>query len=139
VDSGRLPMVELQDGDKIEIPAIPSEVNVFGSVVNPGSFLFRPGGLAKDYLSMAGGPTKGADSSEMFLIRANGEARRVEINGGFLGVRLANESAARIFPGDTVVVPENMNKTTVYRELASYATLLYQLGLGAAAIKVLRD
>ena len=139
VDSGRLPMVELQDGDKIEIPAIPNEVNVFGSVVNPGSFLFRPGGLAKDYLSMAGGPTKGADSSEMFLIRANGEARRVEINGGFLGVRLANASALRIFPGDTVVVPENMNKTTVYRELASYATLLYQLGLGAAAIKVLRD
>jgi len=138
-DSGRLPMVELQDGDKIEIPAIPNEVNVFGSVVNPGSFLFRPGGQAKDYLGMAGGPTKGADSSEMFLIRANGEAKRVGVNGGSFSISFTNASAAPIFPGDTVVVPENMNKTTVYRELAAYATLLYQLGLGAAAIKVLRD
>lgn len=138
-DSGRLPMVELQDGDKIDIPAIPNEVNVFGSVVNPGSFLFRPGGQAKDYLGMAGGPTKGADSSEMFLIRANGEAQRVGVNGGLFSISFSNASAAPIFPGDTVVVPENMNKTTVYRELASYATLLYQLGLGAAAIKVLQD
>jgi protein involved in polysaccharide export with SLBB domain len=138
-DSGRMPLVELQDGDKIEIPAVPNEVNVFGSVVNPGSFLFRSGGQAKDYLGMAGGPTKGADSSEMFLIRANGEAQRVASNGGLFGVNWSGASAAPIYPGDTVVVPENMNKTTVYRELASYATLLYQLGLGAAAIKVLQD
>jgi protein involved in polysaccharide export with SLBB domain len=138
-DSGRMPVVELQDGDKIEIPAVPDEVNVFGSVVNPGSFLFRSGGKAKDYLGMAGGPTKGADSSEMFLIRANGEAQRVASNGGVFGVNWTGASAAPIYPGDTVVVPENMNKTTVFRELASYATLLYQLGLGAAAIKVLQD
>jgi protein involved in polysaccharide export with SLBB domain len=136
---GRLPLVELQDGDKIEIPPVPNEVNVFGSVINPGSFLFRAGGQTKDYLGMAGGPTKGADSSEMFLIRANGEAQRAARNGGLFGVNWSGVSAALIYPGDTLVVPENMNKTTVYRELASYATLLYQLGLGAAALKVLRD
>jgi hypothetical protein len=51
----------------------------------------------------------------------------------------SDPSRAQVFPGDTVVVPENMNKTTIYRELASFATLLYQFGLGAAAIKVLKD
>jgi hypothetical protein len=51
----------------------------------------------------------------------------------------SDSRSAQVFPGDTIVVPENMNKTTVYRELASFATLLYQFGLGAAALKVLKD
>jgi hypothetical protein len=51
----------------------------------------------------------------------------------------ADSTRTQVFPGDTVVVPENMNKTNVYRELSAFATLLYQFGLGAAALKVLRD
>ena len=92
-----------------------------------------------DYLSLAGGARKGADVPEAFVIRANGEATRFAEAGDWFLPAFSSPLKVAIYPGDTVVVPENMNKTTVFRELASYATLLYKLGLGAAAIKVLRD
>jgi len=132
-----LPIAALENGDRINVPSIPNEVSVFGSVVSAGSFLFTPGAKIQDYVKLAGGARKGADVSESFVIRANGEASRFEGNG--LLPSFAKSSSAQVFPGDTVVVPENMNKTTVYREVASFATLLYQFGLGAAALKVLKD
>jgi protein involved in polysaccharide export with SLBB domain len=132
-----LPIAALENGDRINVPSIPNEVSVFGSVVSAGSFLFAPGSKIQDYVNLAGGPRKGADVSESFVIRANGEAARFE--GAGLLPSFAKSHSAQVFPGDTVVVPENMNKTTVYRELASFATLLYQFGLGAAALKVLKD
>jgi protein involved in polysaccharide export with SLBB domain len=135
--SGRLPLAAIENGDRITVPSIPNEVGVFGSVVNAGSFLFAPGATVGDYLGLAGGARKGADVPEAFVIRANGEATRFAESGAWIS--FSSPLKAPIYPGDTVVVPENMNKTTVYRELASYATLLYQLGLGVAALKVLRD
>jgi hypothetical protein len=46
-------------------------------------------------------------------------------------------------PGDTIVVPEKIDRETRYsgfvRNLKDWTQLIYQLGLGAAAIKVLRD
>jgi protein involved in polysaccharide export with SLBB domain len=134
-----LPIAALENGDRINVPSIPNEVSVFGSVVSAGSFLFAPGSKIQDYVNLAGGPRKGADVSESFVIRANGEAARFEGAGRGLLPIFSDSRSAQVFPGDTVVVPENMNKTTVYRELASFATLLYQFGLGAAALKVLKD
>lgn len=135
--SGRLPLAAIENGDRITVPSIPNEVGVFGSVVNAGSFLFAPGATVGDYLGLAGGARKGADVPEAFVIRANGEATRFAESRAWIS--FSSPLKAPIYPGDTVVVPEDMNKTTVYRELASYATLLYQLGLGVAALKVLRD
>jgi hypothetical protein len=42
-------------------------------------------------------------------------------------------------PGDAIFVPENLQKTTFTKELKDWTSIIYQLGLGAAAIKVLQD
>lgn len=139
--SPELPLIELESGDQILVPLIPAHVGVYGSVVSGGTFLYRSNSRAGDYLAFAGGPTKGAEVSEAFLIRANGQAERVRggASSSVLGWVFGSDADKPVFPGDNIVVPEDMAKTTVYRELASWATLLYQLGLGAAALKVLRN
>jgi len=42
-------------------------------------------------------------------------------------------------PGDAIVVPEDFDPTTLTRNLKDGTQILYQFGLGAAAIKVLRQ
>jgi hypothetical protein len=41
-------------------------------------------------------------------------------------------------PGDTVVVPEQLNKTSVIRALKDWSQIIGQFGLGIAAINVLK-
>jgi hypothetical protein len=40
----------------------------------------------------------------------------------------------RIEPGDTVFVPEEMDKTTFLQAAKDWTQILYQLGVGAAGI-----
>ena len=42
-------------------------------------------------------------------------------------------------PGDTVFVPEELNKTTFSQEAKEWTQILYQFGLGAAALKTLKN
>ncbi len=42
-------------------------------------------------------------------------------------------------PGDSVVVPEELEKTSFMRNLKDIAQIFYQFGLGAAAIKVIKN
>ena len=41
-------------------------------------------------------------------------------------------------PGDTIVVPEDFERTTWTKVLKDYGQILYQFGLGAAALKVIK-
>ncbi len=43
-------------------------------------------------------------------------------------------SKARAEPGDTVFVPEEINKTTFVQNAKDWTQILYQFGLGMAAI-----
>ena len=44
----------------------------------------------------------------------------------------------RLNPGDTIVVPEQINKTTFLKGLKDWSQVFAQFGLGAAAINILR-
>jgi hypothetical protein len=43
-----------------------------------------------------------------------------------------------IYPGDTIVVPEQLNKTTLLRGLTDWSQVFSQFALGAAAINLLK-
>lgn len=130
-----LPDLPLEDGDRFYIPSPPSMVNVFGSVFNENSFVYKPERRLTDYLDQAGGPTKDADKGSIYVLRADGSviSRR---QGGFL---TAGIDGARLMPGDSIVVPEELDKTSIMRNLKDISQILYQFGLGAAALKVLRQ
>lgn len=136
--SRELPALPVEEGDRLYIPARPNTVGVFGSVFNGGSYLLKPSNSIEDIVKLAGGPTRGADTSSMFVLRANGSviSARQSTSGWLGGSSLSNLAA---LPGDTVFVPEELNKTTFIQEAKDWTQILYQFGLGAAALKTIKN
>lgn len=138
-DASTLPELTLEEGDRILIPPRPTTVGVFGSVFNNGSFLWKSGSSVDDALRLAGGPTRGADTSSTFVLRANGSVVSAQqTNGGWVNFGSALSNVAAL-PGDTVFVPEEMNKTTFMQSAKEWTQILYQFGLGAAALKTIKN
>jgi protein involved in polysaccharide export with SLBB domain len=130
-----LPDISLEDGDIFVVPHAPSIVNVIGSVYNAGSFLYDPRRRAGDYLRMAGGNNRDADAHRMFVIRADGSVVSRQYSNSITGGSFA---ALRMYPGDSVVVPESIDKHNTMRNLMDFSQIVSQFGLGAAAIQVLK-
>ncbi|MFG6468722.1 SLBB domain-containing protein [Roseateles sp. BYS87W] len=134
-----LPDLAVEDGDRLVIPPVPTSVGVFGSVFNGGSFVFNKGASIDDMLRLAGGPTRGADSTSTFVIRANGSVVSAkQQTSGWLTLS-SGLSALPALPGDTVFVPEDLNKTSFSQEAKEWTQILYQFGLGAAALKTIKN
>jgi protein involved in polysaccharide export with SLBB domain len=127
-----LPNLPLEDGDQFIVPIVPATVNVVGAVYDQNSFLYRRGERVQDYLKVAGGTARNADKRHEFVIRADGSVISKQTAGGTLfSDEFGNKYA---YPGDTVVVPDNVNKTTVLRGLTDWSTVFSQFGLGVAAL-----
>lgn len=138
-DAKDLPPLTIEDGDKLLIPPRPTTVGVFGSVFNAGSYLLTEGSSVEETLKLAGGPTRGADPGSIFVLRANGGVVSTrQSSSGWFGFG-SNLSSIPALPGDTVFVPEEMNKTTFVQEAKEWTAILYQFGLGAAALKTIRQ
>jgi len=130
-----LPNLPLEDGDQFVVPVMPATVNVVGAVYDQNSFLFRHGQHVEDYLRAAGGTTRDADTRHEFVIRADGSVISKQTAGGTLFAgRFGNKLG---YPGDTVVVPDNINKTTLLRGLTDWSAVMSQFGLGIAALTIL--
>ena len=131
--SRELPPLALEDGDRLLIPPRPTSVGVFGSVFNAGSYLYGEGREIVEYLNLAGGPTRGADAGSAFVIRANGSVVSGRQSSGWFN-RGTGLEGVRAEAGDTVFVPEEMNKTTFVQNAKDWTQILYQFGVGLAAI-----
>ena len=132
---GEIPNLELEDGDRFVVPSIPATVNVVGAVNDQNSFLYSANKRVGMYLKKAGGLTKDADRKRSFLIRADGEVV------GYSATRTAwgNEfDNLRIYPGDTIVVPEKTFKPSALRGVLDWSQMFSQFAIGSAAISVLR-
>jgi polysaccharide export outer membrane protein len=130
-----IPDITIEDGDQFFVPSRPIVVNVVGDVYNQGSFLQQPGKTVSTYLRNAGGPTRDADKSRIFVVRANGavvskDAASHFWSGGFESMVL--------MPGDSIVVPEQTNKGSLLRGVKDWSQVLANFGLAAAAINVLK-
>ncbi len=133
-EGGQLPELALEDGDRLYVPPRPTAVGVFGSVFNSGSYLYSAGRGIVDYLQLAGGPTRGADDGSIFVVRANGSVVSSLESSSWFNKR-GNLSSLQAVPGDTIFVPEEMNKSTFLQTAKDWTQILYQLGIGAAGIK----
>ena len=136
--SRELPALELEDGDRLRIPPRPTSIGVFGSVFNAGSYLHSEGRGVEEYLSLAGGPTRGADEGSTFVIRANGTVISGRQQSGWFN-RGTGLTGLKAEAGDTVFVPEEMNKTTFVQGAKDWTQILYQFGIGLAAIAAFRN
>ena len=130
-----LPDIPLEDGDRIFVPSRPNTVNVIGSVQTQASFLYRDKSRLGDYLDQAGGPSRFADHSHIFVIRADGSVVSRPGTGSVFGRKL---EGLRMTPGDTLVVPAYINRVTFLRGLTDWSQVIANFALGAAAANVLR-
>jgi protein involved in polysaccharide export with SLBB domain len=137
---GALPDVPLENADRITVPSRPAFVTVAGAVVNSNAFLWRPGRTVSDYIKLAG-LEEGADTNYMFLLRADGTVNHAASSRGFL--RGSNLLSEPLFPGDSLVIPNQLDfetwGTALVRGLKDWSQILSNFGLGAAAIKTLRQ
>lgn len=131
-----LPNLILEDGDRFIVPAVPATVSVVGAVYDQNTFLYRQGLHIGDYLKFAGGSTRNADSRHEFVIRADGSVVSKKTAGGTLFAGGFNGKF--MYPGDTVVVPANVSKTSLLRNLTDYSAVLANFGVGIAAINLLK-
>jgi polysaccharide export outer membrane protein len=129
-----IPDLPLEDGDRLLVPFRPATVNVIGSVYNSNSFIFKSGKTVGDYLRVSGGPTRNGDKGHLFVIRADGTT----VGGqGHNGLFLKSYTEARLMPGDTIVVPEKLDKGVVLRGFKDWTQIISTFVIGAAAAKVL--
>jgi protein involved in polysaccharide export with SLBB domain len=133
-----LPPVTLQNGDRLVVPSKPAFVHVFGAVNVEASPLWKPNTRVKDYLQLAG-TTVDADVDNVFVLHVDGTVVSGDSQGWFLG----KIGGVEVMPGDTIVVPEKVDRQTAWSKFTQgareWTQILANLGLGAAAVKTLRN
>jgi protein involved in polysaccharide export with SLBB domain len=136
VTADSFPSIRLENGDRITIPPRPDFIQVFGSVNTESALVFKPGLSVKDYIAMAG-LSGSADVNGAILVRADGSAMTNQSVWG------NDVLSSQVLPGDTIVMPEKFDRESGWsqtvRNAKDFTQVLYQLGLGAAAIKTLRQ
>jgi polysaccharide export outer membrane protein len=129
-----VPDLALEPGDRLFIPARSDFVQIYGSVNIESSLLYKPSATVGDYLKLSG-TQKEADMNAIFMLRADGTI--LSDDGGYF----SSITSKKVNPGDTIVVPEKLDRESRYsafmRGLKDWSQILGQLGLAAAAIHVL--
>ena len=135
VELKNLPDLVLEDGDRLYIPSAPSTVSVMGTVYNQNAFIYKKGQTVSDYLNRAGGPTRDGDDSEVYLIRADGTVISKRQGGSIFGE--GNLGGRKAMPGDTIIVPERLERYNLTKELKDWSQVFYQFAIGVASMNVI--
>lgn len=134
-----LPALPLEDGDRIYVPSVPGYVAALGAVNNENALIYKPGKTVGDVVRAAG-TTDDAETDSTFVLRADGSVVSKKDRGGFFGGGFESLS---VMPGDTLVVPAKLDRESGYaftvRALKDWTQIISNLGIGAAAIKTLRN
>jgi len=132
-----LPDIALEDGDTIYVPPVPAYVTAIGAVDNENALIWKLNRTVGDALKVAGVQQDGADMRQAFVLRADGSV----VSAGNTGW-LNSFDSTDLMPGDTVVVPEKLDRrspmTKFIAGLKDWSQVLANFGLSAAAIQVLK-
>jgi hypothetical protein len=133
--------IELEDADSLYIPPRPSVVNVTGAVMSQGSFLYSDKLDVEEFIKMAGGYSRYADIDNTYILKVDGSARKVA--RGFMNWNIGKsrwemtafgEKIADVEPGDTIVVPEKIERIAWLREIRDITQILMQMAVVAAVV-----
>lgn len=126
--------IALENGDTLFVPVRPTQVQVMGAVHNPAAFIFEQGEPISSYIGKAGGYSGEADESKIFVLKGDGTAISKSSSWalGFLGRFMSSD----LDPGDTVVVPEKLDKGLWLKEVKDLTQILYQIAVTAGVLIV---
>ena len=120
----------VEDGDSLHIPKKSLTVNVVGEVNLAHALEYTKELTIDDYLQLSGGLTQRADTDSLYIVKANGSTI------------VLDKSSFRIFgrkpkiePGDTIVVPVNIQYKDSLTNWTQVTQLIYQSMVSIAAVK----
>lgn len=131
-DSSFAKQLVLQDGDKIYISSIPQTITIFGEVNNPATLNYVERFDVKDYIKMAGGLKNAAEKSQIFVIKANGTSYTLD-------EKLFNFNNNELMPGDTIIVPKDLDKISGLPLVKVATDILSSLAFSAASLNAIRN
>ena len=124
--------LDLEGGDVLDIPPRPSVVHIMGQVYNPTSFVYTPeNSSVETYLNKSGGPTRDGEESEMYIIRSDGSVFSKQQSSFW---SFGNFYSTDMMPGDTLVMPQKLERTAWVREIKDITTILSQVALTAGTV-----
>lgn len=130
VDPGSSEDLTLEPGDILLVPSLLQSVTVMGEVQNQSSIFYEPQLTVRDYIARSGGMSQRADPARVYVIRANGivvaKASRLRF--------WANRENEMLHPGDTIVVPADLEPIRPIPLWTSVSSIIYNLAVGAAAV-----
>lgn len=124
--------IQLKHGDILVVPQYNQEVTVLGEVQQPTAHLHRPGHGLRDYIDLSGGTNSRADRKRVYVVKADGSVLLPKKSGWLSRRRLTIE------PGDSVVVPLDVDRKDNMVIWGEASQIIYQLALGAAAVSNLK-
>jgi protein involved in polysaccharide export with SLBB domain len=133
--------IELEDGDTLYITMKNNVVNVVGAVLSQGSFIYQDKLNYKDYIEMSGRYSRYADTDNVYVLKVDGSARRLA--KGFINwnpfkyrweMTAFGEEIKEIEPGDTIVVPEKLERIAWLREIKDITQILMQMAVTAGVV-----
>jgi len=126
---GSLYDIELEDRDSLIIPAQPNSIQVMGSVYNSTAFIYQSNASISNFLEKAGGTTRYAEEKDIFILKVDGSAVARRQSGMFF-------MSSKLDPGDTIVVPEKIERIAWMKEIKDMTQILYQIAVTAGVLIV---
>ncbi len=130
--------IELVDGDRLFVPRNPQTIQVIGAVYNQAAFLYNPNKGITYYLNLAGGYTKNADKKEIYILKVDGSAVKLKDQMSFQWNpqrrRWEIVPMAGLEPGDTIVVPQKLERIAWLRNIKDITQILYQIAVTAGVL-----
>jgi protein involved in polysaccharide export with SLBB domain len=135
--------IELQDGDTLTIPVQNNEVHVIGAVMSQGTFIYSEKMDYEDYIESTGGFAQYADKDKTYVLKVDGSAKK--LSRGFFNwsssrsrweIATFGEKTKDIEPGDSIVVPEKLERIAWLREIKDITSIFYQIAVTAGVLIV---
>jgi hypothetical protein len=121
----------------VNIPPKAGVVSVFGAVHAENTFIHKDGYTVSDYLEKAG-PNREADLDAALLVRSDGTIVGNKAQRSWFGWGNSSFMNTKVYPGDSVFVPELLDRRTSYsifmQGLKDWSQVLLGMGVGIAAL-----
>jgi polysaccharide biosynthesis/export protein len=136
--------IELEEGDSLYVPEASQTINVVGAVFNPTAVVYAPYRTVGDYITMSGGTTNIADDKEIYVIKVNGAAVSRKglkwFGSSWDGTKYVYHpggiGSLTLDPGDTIVVPEKLERVAWLKQIKDIATIIGNIALTAGVVLV---
>jgi protein involved in polysaccharide export with SLBB domain len=124
--------IVLEDGDQLHIPTEQRTISVIGEVYMDNSHVYKKNFSVDDYIQLSGGVNEFANEDNVYLIKVDGSiVSPSQLSSGAFFRRV---SSGGLQPGDTIVVPLQVQPFSGAKAATELTQIIYQMAIAAAAV-----